>query len=59
MSNHTVFLALVAPRSANPNVNSPGRCIGIFRCPVTARCVVDAFLATNPGHDGWTDELVR
>ena len=62
MSNHTVFLAFVAPRSGNPNVNIPGRCIGIFQCPVTAQCVVDAFWRPTPamtaGRMNWFVKII-
>jgi len=33
--------------------------MGMFRCPVTAQCNVDAFIAANPGFDGFTAEIDR
>ena len=58
MTNVTFFLAIVHPRAANPNVNTPRTVLGMFRCPVTAQCNVDAFIAANPGFDGFTADIV-
>jgi len=59
MTNVTLFLAIVHPRSANPNVNTPRRVLSMFRCPVTAQRTVDAFIDANPGFDGFTADIVR